>query len=91
MYVHVYVLFQIEVILTKPEQKAVMCSHVDQLLRAVLMKMKANFSAPLANADSLEARNKVTVMLYLYVYSGTSALFALLWGHHWAKKKKCPH
>ncbi len=41
--------------MVNPSQRPAVTSHVDQLIRAVLMQMRLNFSTPLSNTDNKKA------------------------------------
>lgn len=51
---------QVEVILSSDDQRPALAPHVDQLLRAVLMQMKLNFTTQFAAASDSEAKKVVT-------------------------------
>ena len=52
-------LLQIEAVVVNPSQREAMDTHVDQLLRAVLMQMRMNFSTPLTDASTPETLKAV--------------------------------
>ena len=61
-FIYMYVcplLVQIEAVIVNPSQREAMDTHVDQLLRAVLMQMRMNFSTPLTEASTPETLQKV--------------------------------
>ena len=51
---------QVEAILSSEDQRSSLATHVDQLLRAVLMQMKMNFTTQFAAASDSEARKVVS-------------------------------
>ena len=61
LFSHPPALYQVEAILSSEEQRAVLLPHVDQLLRAVLMQMKLNFTTQFAAASDSQARKGVSV------------------------------
>ena len=52
-------ILQIEAVIVNPSQREAMDTHVDQLLRAVLMQMRMNFSTPLTDASTPETLKEV--------------------------------
>ena len=61
LFSHPPALYQVEAILSSEEQRTVLLPHVDQLLRAVLMQMKLNFTTQFAAASDSQARKGVSV------------------------------
>lgn len=63
VYIHLLLFYnitgQIEAVIVNPSQREAVTSHVDQLLRAVLMQMRMNFSTPLTEASTPETLQEV--------------------------------
>ena len=57
-----YLIFcvQVEAVLSSEDQRSSLATHVDQLLRAVLIQMKINFTTQFAAASDSEARKGVS-------------------------------
>ena len=52
---------QIEVVISTSSQRVSVKPHIDQLLRAVLMQMRMNFTTPLAKANDRQSQDEVCV------------------------------
>ncbi|XP_064399412.1 cytoskeleton-associated protein 5-like isoform X3 [Halichondria panicea] len=50
---------QIEAVIVSPSQRPAITPHVDQLLRALLLQMRVNFSSPLTNASDSDSQKEV--------------------------------
>ena len=49
-----------------PSQRDAMSAHVDQLLRAVLMQMRMNFSSPLSEASTPESLKQASEYIHVH-------------------------
>ena len=52
-------LTQVEVVVSNPSQRIAVTTHIDQLIRAVLMQMRMNFTTPLAKANDPQSQREV--------------------------------
>ena len=58
---------QIEVVISTSSQRVSVKPHIDQLLRAVLMQMRMNFTTPLAKANDRQSQDEVCVCVCVCV------------------------
>ena len=55
----IFLFIKLEAVILNPSQRDTMSPHVDQLLRAVMMQMRMNFSTPLTEASTPERLKEV--------------------------------